>query len=123
QIDAARQEVMRKSRTAAIELNHFADFVLKEGCPALPAFHGIEAVRIAVQTNCTFLRSNLHVEDVNLLRDVADAFKHHKLDRKSAAVRRSDMVISATTSFGVLFFGEGKFGGAEQVIVTKSAGS
>jgi hypothetical protein len=118
EIEDARLEVMRRARTAAIELNHFADFALKERSALFPPSSAISDVRSAVQARCMFLRGSRPVEDVSLLRNIAEAFKHHELDRVNATVRRADIVIAATTAFGGLSWGEGKFGGGEQVIVT-----
>jgi hypothetical protein len=119
-IRAARGEVMRKARTAAIELHQLCDVALHE---LSPTFSNIGDVRSAVQANCTFLRSAKRVEDVDLLRDTAEVFKHHTLDRSTAAVKTQDMIVAATTGYSTLFFGEGKYGGAEAVIVTKTNGS
>jgi hypothetical protein len=75
-----------------------------------------------VQSHLTFLRESKtpHVDDVALLRDVADAFKRQKLDRPSATV--DDAIITTGTGWGKLGRGEGKCGGAEQVIVERKNG-
>src|SRR6266702_2875920 len=85
--DEARHTVMLAARQAAIELHHFSDFVLNNPAPPI-AFSDLGAVRAAVQSLLIFLREPKapHVDDVALLRDVADAFKHQKLDRPSATV-------------------------------------
>jgi hypothetical protein len=51
--------------------------------------------------------------------DIADAYKHHRPDRPSATV---DVSFAVTTSFGgdgELRYGNGKYGGIEQTIVTR----
>ena len=57
---------------------------------------------------------------MTLLRDVSVAFKHHKPTRGSVAM--STDIVPADGGFGHLRFGEGKCGGAEQVIVTRISG-
>ncbi len=113
-VDEARQAVMLAARQAAIELHHFADFVLTD----------LGAVRAAVQSHLLFLREPRapHVDDVALLRDVADAFKHHKLDRPNATVAGAEAMIMTGTGWGKLRYGEGKWGGTEQVIVERKSG-
>jgi hypothetical protein len=81
----ARQDVMLAARQAADVLHHLSDFVLKEPSPGL-AFANIDDVRSAVDAKCVFLRTANPVPDVGLLRDVADAFKHHRPNRPSATV-------------------------------------
>lgn len=117
-IEAAREAVMRRARTAAIELHQTADVEANQSTPPTP----VESIRAAVQQHCTFLRDSVTVADIDLLRDVAEAFKHHTLDRKSARVTGADAMIASATGYSVLYFGEGKYGGAEQVIVTRKDG-
>ena len=85
------------ARQAVDLLHHFADFVCKEPDPALPAFKTPNDVRNAVRPLCVFTRTTIPVDDVSLLMDVADAFKHHRPDRKSATV---DVSFAITTSYG-----------------------
>jgi hypothetical protein len=120
----ARQDVMLAARQAVDVLHHLSDFVLKEpsASAAMGALEHIEDVRSAVEAKCVFLRTAKPVADVRLLRDVADAFKHHRPDRPSATVKVSSDVVAISTGFAQLRFGEGKYGGAEQVIVTKKDG-
>jgi hypothetical protein len=81
-------------------------------------------VRAAVQSHLIFLREPKapYVDDVTLLRDLADAFKHHKLGRPNATVDGADAIIMTGTGWGKLRWGEGKWGGAEQVIVKRKNG-
>jgi hypothetical protein len=116
----ARQNVMLAARQATDVLHHLSDFVLKEPTPAL-IFTKIDGVRAAVETKCVFLRSGKPVADVKLLRDVADAFKHHRPDRPTT-VQISTDVVSHGSGFGEMHFGEGKYGGVEQVVVTLKTG-
>jgi hypothetical protein len=92
--------------------------------PTRHPFADLGAVRAAVQSHLLFLREPLapHVDDVALLRDVADAFKHHKLDRPNATVAGAEAIIMTGTGWGKLRYGEGKWGGTEQVIVERKSG-
>jgi hypothetical protein len=118
----ARQDVMLAARQAVDVLHHLSDFVLKEPSPPTLEFTKIEEVRRAVDAKCVFLRTTKPVADVGLLRDVAEVFKHHRPDRSSATVKVSSDVVAISTGFGRLRIGEGKYGGARQVIVTKKDG-
>jgi hypothetical protein len=121
-LDASRQDVMLAARQAVDVLHHLSDLVLKEPSPTL-AFADIGAVRSAVQAKCVFLRAASPVADVALLRDVADAFKHHRPDRSSTTVLVSSDVVSVETGYARLRCGEGKYGGVEQVVVTTKDGN
>ncbi|MDC7787728.1 hypothetical protein PQJ75_28575 [Rhodoplanes sp. TEM] len=122
EIESTRHEVLRRARTAAIELHQLSDVALKAPSPELPSFSTIADVRSAVQGCCLFLRTSDQVADVSLLRDVADAFKHCVPDRENTSIRGADAVIAVSSGFGGLRSGEGKYGGAEQVIVSRKAG-
>ena len=87
-IEAAREDVKLAARQAVDVLHHLSDFVLKEPSPTL-RFAKIEDVRNAVEARCVFLRTANPVADISLLRDVADALKHHRPDRPSATVLAS----------------------------------
>jgi hypothetical protein len=71
------------------------------------------------------LRTGAHVPDVKLCGDVADALKHAILTRNLDArhIRENDAVIALSTDYGQLSFGEGKYGGIQQVIVLASSGT
>jgi hypothetical protein len=117
----ARREAMLAARQAVVELHHLSDFALKEPSPSLK-FTRIEDVRKAVGAQCVFIRTAIRVADVALLRDVADAFKHHRPDRADATVSVSTDIVAIGTGYGRLRWGEGKYGGGEQVIVTTKGG-
>jgi hypothetical protein len=119
-IGTARQDVMLAARQAADVLHHLSDFVLKESPPL--AFADIRAVRSAVEARCFFLRTTKPVADVGLLRDVADAFKHHRPDRPSATVLVSSDVVPVSIGWGQARWDEGKWDGVEQVIITTKDG-
>jgi hypothetical protein len=116
--------VMLAARQAAMELHHLSDYVVNN--PALGAtFADLTAARAAVQSFVIFLREPRapQVDDVVLLRDIADAFKHHTLTRTNATLAGSDAIIMVGTGWGKLRYGEGKWGGVEQVIVERKDGS
>jgi hypothetical protein len=120
-VQAARGEAMRTARAAANELHHLTDFALHN---PPPTFADIAAVRAAVQAHVTFLREPRAAipDDVALLRDIAEAFKHYKLDRRSATVTDASSIAAISTGYGVARWGEGKWGGVEQVIVERKDG-
>jgi hypothetical protein len=115
---------MLAARQAAFELHNMADFVLANPVAPTTGLQDLGALRAAVQSHLIFLREPRapHVDDVALLRDVADAFKHHRLDRPSATVSGSEAVIMTGTGWGKLRYGEGKWGGVEQVVVERKSG-
>jgi hypothetical protein len=117
----ARRDVMLAARQATDVLHHLSDFVLKEPSPGL-VFAKIEDARGAVDAKCVFLRTAKPVPDIRLLRDVADAFKHHRPDRKSATVQVSTDVVPIGNGWGLMRWGEGKYGGAEQVVIKTKDG-
>lgn len=115
-LDAARELVMRRARTAAIELHQLADFAAHE------TNVDVQQLRNDIEQHCVFLRDGAPVADIGLLRDVAEAFKHHKLDRKNARVSASNGMTVHPTGYSSLAFGEGKYGGTEQVIIKANDG-
>jgi hypothetical protein len=120
-IATARENVQLAGRQAVDVLHHFSDFVLKEPCAAF-AFAKIDDVRTAVASKCVYGRGGSYIDDVRLLRDVADAFKHHKPDRASATVAISTDVTPVGTGYAMMRWGEGKYGGAEQIVITTRDG-
>ena len=118
-IYTARQNAMLAARQATDVLHHLSDFVLKE--PSL-SFAKIEDVRSAVAARCVFLRTAQPVADVAVLRDVADAFKHHRPDRPSAKVLVSSDVVPISIGWGHARWDEGKWDSPEQVIITTKGG-
>lgn len=122
-IAAARSKAVLASRQAASELHQFADAVAVAKPPWLPAsVRGARAVQAWVQAqHCRFLRGD-PCEDMDLLHDLQDAIKHVELDPRRRLrppqVIRDTATRVAGVGFGATAFGEGKFGGAEQVIIT-----
>jgi hypothetical protein len=119
-INAARDSVELAGRQAVDLLHHLADFVLQERLASLPAFADLGAVRAAVDAKCEFLRNGKHVDDVDLLRDVAVAFKHHR--PKSGRIAVSTDIAPVGAGFGLRRYGEGKYGGVEQIVISTKIG-
>jgi hypothetical protein len=83
-IDAARIEVMQTARNAATVLHHLQDVVMYD---TAPRFVDLEDVRKALRAVCVFGRGPTAIDDTDLLRDAADAFKHFVMTRPSSTVR------------------------------------
>jgi hypothetical protein len=105
-VDEARQGTMLAARHAAIDLHHLSDFVVNNPAPG---------------ATIADLKAP-YVDDVVLLGDVADAFKHFKLDRPNRTVDGANAIIMTGTGWGKLRWGEGKWGGTDQVIVERKNG-
>jgi hypothetical protein len=121
-IDAARIELMRKARTAAVELNHLTDFVLHNQTPPM-AYADLPAIRTAIRSVCVFGRGTVAVEDTDLLRDAADALKHSVLNRPSSDVASGSAIVSLSNGYGEMRYEEQKHGGAEEVTVRTKNGN
>lgn len=121
-VATARQDVMLAARQAADLLHHLSDFVWEEPSQWPQRFTGLEDVRSTVETRCRFLREpTAPTKDVTLLRDISVAFKHHRPTRGSVTV--STDIVPAGSGFGMLRWGEGKYGGVEQVCVAMNNGN
>jgi hypothetical protein len=118
-IDAARNEVMQAARTAATELHHLQDVVLVD---TAPRFVDLDDVRKALRAVCVFARGPTAVDDTDLLRDTAEAFKHFVLTRPSATVSGASAIVSISNGCGEMRYGEQKYSGREQVTVTRKNG-
>jgi hypothetical protein len=118
-INAARGEVMRVARTAATELHHLADIVLVD---TAPRFGNLAAIRQALRAACVFGRGQTPGDDIDLLRDAADAFKHYVLTRPSATITGAAAIVSIGTGWGEMRYGEPKWGGHEQVVIQRING-
>ncbi|WP_264213223.1 hypothetical protein [Leisingera thetidis] len=57
-----------------------------------------------------------------IILDVAKANKHAVLTRGTPIVKRSDQIVSQSKGFGLGRFGEGRFGGVDQIIVKFGGG-
>jgi hypothetical protein len=118
-IDVARAEVMRTSRTAATKLHHLGDVVLVD---TAPRFADLSAVRQTLRAVCFFDRGSVAGPDTDLLHDAADAFKHFVLTRPSATISGASAIVSIANGYGEMRYGEQKYGGMEEVTVTRNDG-
>lgn len=119
-IEIARYRALREGGAAAIYLHHFSDIVLRAKPDWLPPeVRGLEALRRWVANRCTSLRTEQPSTDIALLKDVADALKHAVLTHnvENRAVAANDAVVTTSSAWGVGRWGEGKYGGVEQVVV------
>lgn len=125
-LDEARFAALREGGSAAFYLHHFSDIVKNDRPNALPEnVKNIREIRDWVESNCRMLRTDEVVRDVSLLGDVADALKHshltNRIDERQVAAR--DAVLTTKTGFGGLRYGEGKYGGVEQVLILANSGN
>ncbi len=121
----ARYRALREAGSASFYLHHFAEIVLRAQPHWLPAdVEDLRNLRQWLAGHCTALRTAQRVNDVRLLGDVADALKHAVLTRDpdNRLVEANDAVLVTGTGYGDGSFGEGKFGGAEQVIILSKVG-
>jgi hypothetical protein len=127
--DASRRagyDVLREGGAATIYLHHFADVVVRAQPHWLPPEVRLPGeLRRRVSGHCTMLRTEQHVADVELCGDVADALKHAILTRNVDVrqIRENDAVLALGTGYGELSYGEGKYGGTQQVLVLATSGT
>jgi hypothetical protein len=121
--DASRRagyDALREAGAATIYLHHFADVVVRAQPDwLLPELRLPGDLRRWVSGYCTMLRTEEHVADVGLCGDVADALKHAILTRNVNVrqIRENDAVLTLGSGHGELRYGEGKYGGTQQVLV------
>jgi hypothetical protein len=122
----AGYDALREGGAATIYLHHFAEIVMRARPGWLPA--GIGSARDLwpwVSGHCTMLRTEEHVADVELCGDIADALKHAILTRNVDVrqIQENDAVLALGTGYGELSYGEGKYGGTQQVLVLANSGT
>jgi hypothetical protein len=122
---------LREGGAATFYLHHFADIVAAENPQFLPRDVAertnrgrLASVRRWLSSQCYRRSPDVLCGDVSLLGDVADALKHSVLERRvdERSVSARDAVLTMSTGFGVVPFGEGKYGGGPQVIVLANSG-
>jgi hypothetical protein len=122
----AGYDALREGGAATIYLHHFAETVMRARPNWVPnKINSASILRRWASTNCTMLRTDQKVADIQLCGDVADALKHAILtvNVNARQIRGNDAVLTLSTGFGELGFGEGKHGGVQQVIVLANSGS
>ncbi len=121
-IEAARIETGLAARQAVDGLHHLADFMWNEPTCWPRTFADLEDVRSEVESRCVFLRNaQVRIKDVTLLRDISVAFKHHRPTRGAVAV--STDILPEPGGYGGRRWGEGKWGGVEETVVTTKDGA
>ena len=121
----AGYDALREGGAATIYLHHFAEIVMRARPNwLLGGISSARELRRWVSSHCTMLRTDQRVHDVHLCGDVADALKHAILTRDLDArqIRENDAVLVLSNGFGELSWGEGKYGGTQQVIVVANSG-
>jgi len=121
----ARYTALREAGAASFYLHHFGEIVLRARPEWLPAgIKGPGQLRQWLGSYCTALRTDKPMNDVDLLADVADALKHAVLTRhpEKRLVSANDAVLVSESGYGGGSYGEGKFGGVEQVLVLSVTG-
>ena len=113
---SARYTALRHGASAAIFLHHFADIVAHRPPGNIPDFEGdVGKVRQWLK--------QYGADDVNLLRDVADALKHAVLNPdRPRDVPKAEAVIAIGRAYGAGRYGEGKFGGTDEVWIFANSG-
>ena len=117
-------EALREAGAAAFYVHHFAEIVLRARPEWLPReVASTDQVRAWLGEKCFHLRTKQRTKDVSLLRDVADSLKHAVLTRRNADVAANDAVLVLSSGYGQLRYGEGNYGGTEQVLVLAHSGT
>jgi hypothetical protein len=126
EIRRASYEALREGGAATLYVHHFADVVFHARPPWLPKGVASEDdVRRWLAEQCTYLRTEQPTRDVGLLWAIANSLKHSVLTRSPEKweVRSKESVLVLSSGYGLLPFGEGKFGGTEQVLVRADSGT
>jgi len=121
----ARYRALREAGAASFYLHHFAEIVLRARPKWLPDdVTSLAQLREWLSSHCTALRTIDPSTDVQLLGDVADALKHGILTRspEKRLVAANEAILISETGYGGGRYGEGKFGGAEQVLILSKDG-
>jgi hypothetical protein len=106
----------RLAMNVAVALNQLADHYFHTLAPEDPRRFGAPSV--------SALRNELGKREAafSLIRDVADAHKHVKLDRKDRHLTSAGQTVAGNMGWGEAEFGYGTFGGAEELVVTLDSG-
>ena len=115
-LDAAKYKALRLGAAAAIFLHHFSDVIAHRPPENLPDFEGdVGKVRAWI--------AGYGTNEVGILRDTADALKHAVLDpNRQRDVQHSGLVLTTQRGYGMGRFGEGKYGGVDEVWILANSG-
>ena len=114
-LGAARQLVLRRGRTAAIELHQFADQVHADKPAWGPTCATPNAVRKWLKDNWCANPNSLI--DFDVLHAVADAFKHAVLTQGEPLFRSDEVIVTTSMGYGEGRYGVGKWGGTDQLTI------
>jgi hypothetical protein len=110
----SRFAALRFGGAAAIYLHHYSDIIAYRPPPNLPNFNGNVGDARAWIGSCMEKRVKENL--IPLLRDTADALKHstliYGLPRE---VEERNQVLAVSRGYGEAIFGEGKYGGIDEV--------
>ncbi len=109
---------VRLAMNAVLSLYHLADHFWH-------AYSSSDPSRVLGTKSASEFRGQLAKRDTNfaILRDVAEAHKHMKLDRPSRKLTKTDQTAPGYTGFGETAFGAGPFGGGPSIVVELDDGS
>lgn len=109
---------IRLAMIAAVSLYHEADHYWV-------SYSKIDSRRVFGTTSSGLFRAELAKQcgDFALLRDVAEAHKHMKLDRPTRVVTNASQTARGATGYGEGPYGEGPYGGGPSIVVELDGGS
>ena len=121
--DSLELAARRKAANAAYAAWHMADWMWEQMTAVAKTNIGVTSLndyrKQLEKTHCEYLRTGKNCDDFNLLGSVADAFKHFKLRNKNREVDSADAIEGLSSGWSEVRWGEGKWGGAPQVMITQ----
>jgi hypothetical protein len=123
-IESASRRAIRLGMNAAVPAYHLADAVwtAREQL-RLGVLNNLEQLQSYIEvSHCVMLRQPQMVRDLRLLGAIVDAYKHAELRNQARPVTSNKATVVVATGLGELTFGEGKYGGIDQVIVRQGDG-
>ena len=121
EIEKVKFEVIRRARSAAIELHHFSELVLATQPNLILDTSDTQSLNTLKSKlkvlHCQMKPQSNSIQEIDLLCDVADAFKHFELRKDDRTIKNSDDVQLIYIAWGNGVYGEGYYGGFNQVIV------
>lgn len=124
----ARAVALVAGMNAAVPAYHLADTAIVDRPAWVPASIGAgrgEARKLCDHVEklyCVMLRSTNAARDLTLLGDVVDAYKHAELTNRARLVSSSKVTVIIGSGWGEMHWGEGNYGGLDQVIVLTDQG-
>lgn len=124
-IAAASNAALRAGMNVAVAAYHLCDAVwlARAQMPWLAGLKNSEQMQAFIENaHCVMMRTPAMVRDLQLVAAVADAYKHVVLRNAARPVTTSQATLVVATGYGELGYGEGKYGGVNQVIVRLNNG-